>query len=69
MAELTTDAESEPIRVLVVDDQELFRRGLTMLLAVVVFKVLETPFNRLKRHYEYGKPMKGKLAAASNMPG
>ena len=24
----------EPIRVLVVDDQELFRRGLTMLLAV-----------------------------------
>lgn len=38
---------------------------LTMLLAVVVFKVLETPFNRLKRHYEYGKPMKAKLAAAS----
>ena len=26
-------AESEPVRVLVVDDQELFRRGLTMLLA------------------------------------
>jgi DNA-binding NarL/FixJ family response regulator len=29
-----TEAEPEPIRVLVVDDQELFRRGLTMLLAI-----------------------------------
>ena len=28
-----TNGEAEPIRVLVVDDQELFRRGLTMLLA------------------------------------
>jgi len=34
VAEQTIDAEREPIRVLVVDDQELFRRGLTMLLAV-----------------------------------
>ena len=34
MADLVTEAEPEPIRVLVVDDQELFRRGLTMLLAI-----------------------------------
>jgi DNA-binding NarL/FixJ family response regulator len=34
VADATTDAERDPIRVLVVDDQELFRRGLTMLLAV-----------------------------------
>src|SRR5690606_15866125 len=29
-----SSAAAEPVRVLVVDDQELFRRGLTMLLAV-----------------------------------
>ena len=34
MADLVNEAEAEPIRVLVVDDQELFRRGLTMLLAI-----------------------------------
>ncbi len=34
MADLVTEADPEPIRVLVVDDQELFRRGLTMLLAI-----------------------------------
>jgi DNA-binding NarL/FixJ family response regulator len=34
VADLVTEAEPEPIRVLVVDDQELFRRGLTMLLAI-----------------------------------
>ena len=34
VTEQATDARAEPIRVLVVDDQELFRRGLTMLLAV-----------------------------------
>ena len=32
--EQESDSGDEPIRVLVVDDQELFRRGLTMLLAV-----------------------------------
>jgi DNA-binding NarL/FixJ family response regulator len=34
VADLVNEAEAEPIRVLVVDDQELFRRGLTMLLAI-----------------------------------
>ena len=34
MADLVNEAEPEPIRVLVVDDQELFRRGLTILLAI-----------------------------------
>jgi DNA-binding NarL/FixJ family response regulator len=34
VADLVNEAEPEPIRVLVVDDQELFRRGLTMLLAI-----------------------------------
>ncbi len=34
MADLVNEAEPEPIRVVVVDDQELFRRGLTMLLAI-----------------------------------
>ena len=34
MAEQGRETGAEPIRVLVVDDQELFRRGLTMLLAV-----------------------------------
>ena len=38
--------------------------ALTMLLAVVVFRVLETPFNRLKRHYEYGTTLKTKLRTA-----
>jgi peptidoglycan/LPS O-acetylase OafA/YrhL len=30
--------------------------ALTMLLALVVYRFIEMPFNRLKRHYEYGKP-------------
>jgi DNA-binding NarL/FixJ family response regulator len=34
VADLVNEAEPEPIRVVVVDDQELFRRGLTMLLAI-----------------------------------
>jgi DNA-binding NarL/FixJ family response regulator len=34
MAEVNSSGEAEPIRVLVVDDQELFRRGLVMLLGV-----------------------------------
>lgn len=38
--------------------------ALTMLLAVIVFRVLETPFNRLKRYFEYGKPATDKPASA-----
>jgi peptidoglycan/LPS O-acetylase OafA/YrhL len=30
--------------------------ALTMLLALVAYRFIEMPFNRLKRHYEYGKP-------------
>jgi peptidoglycan/LPS O-acetylase OafA/YrhL len=38
--------------------------ALTMLLAVVVYRVLERPFNRLKRHYEYRKQVQSNLATA-----
>jgi peptidoglycan/LPS O-acetylase OafA/YrhL len=36
----------------------------TMLMALVVYKFIETPFNRLKRHFEYGTPKQGNLARA-----
>jgi peptidoglycan/LPS O-acetylase OafA/YrhL len=36
----------------------------TMLLALVVYRFVEMPFNRLKRHYEYAKPVQSNLAPA-----
>ena len=38
--------------------------ALTMLLAMVVYRFPEMPFNRIKRHYEYGKPAQRNLAPA-----
>jgi peptidoglycan/LPS O-acetylase OafA/YrhL len=38
--------------------------ALTMASALVVYKLIETPFNRLKRHFEYGTPKQSKLARA-----
>ena len=39
--------------------------ALTMLLALVVYRLIETPFNRLKRHFEYGAtPVRSNLAPA-----
>lgn len=38
--------------------------ALTMASALIVYKLIEAPFNRLKRHFEYGTPKQGKLARA-----
>jgi peptidoglycan/LPS O-acetylase OafA/YrhL len=38
--------------------------ALTMLVALVVYRFIETPFNRLKRHYEFRTPVRSNLAAA-----
>jgi hypothetical protein len=37
---------------------------LTMLVALVVYRFIETPFNRLKRHYEFRTPVRSTLASA-----
>jgi peptidoglycan/LPS O-acetylase OafA/YrhL len=38
--------------------------ALTMLVALVVYRFIETPFNRLKRHYEFRTPVRSNLAPA-----
>jgi peptidoglycan/LPS O-acetylase OafA/YrhL len=37
----------------------------TMLLAMIVYRLIEMPFNRLKRHYEYAKPVHERLASSA----
>jgi hypothetical protein len=39
--------------------------ALTMLVALVVYRFIETPFNRLKRHYEFRTPVRSNLAPAA----
>ena len=62
--------EREPIRVLVVDDQELFRRGLTMLLGVEpgIEVVGEASSRLLKTKFGSGNPeLRTELRQASDM--
>ncbi|WP_426527857.1 acyltransferase family protein [Bradyrhizobium sp. McL0615] len=43
--------------------------ALSMLLAMVVYKLIEMPFNRLKRHYQYEVPAQRNLVSAPTFSG
>lgn len=43
--------------------------ALTMLLALIVYRIIEMPFNQLKRHFEYSTPVQNNVTSASTVGG